>query len=258
MMATAERQMQAWARMQEIAERKARAGCAEAISRRAKEHITISREAGAGGSEIAELVGQKLGWEVLDKALIDRVANRYRLSRPVLEAVDETSASFAYDTLWSWLDPQVVSHEKYLTRLSRVLSAAAQRNHLIVVGRGGQFILPRQQVLAVRLVASEKYRVNRLMKANQLDAARARRLMEDLERGRRAFVQHFFHHDITDPHLYDLVINVDSFGPECTAELIICALRVGRVMRQERRLRAKDSGTAEEPPAALGDTGALH
>ncbi len=52
----------------------------------------------------------------------------------------------------------------------------------------------------------------------------ARRYMHEVDQGRREFVQRFFHHDITDPHLYDMVINTEGFGIEGAAEEIIAAM----------------------------------
>ena len=57
-----------------------------------------------------------------------------------------------------------------------------------------------------------------------LDEAAARRRMEEIDRGRREFVEQFFHHDCNDPHLYDLTINVDHFGTAGAAAQILAAL----------------------------------
>lgn len=110
--AAAERQMQAWARSQEIADRTRRVDPGMARAGRLGQFITVSREAGAGGGEIAELVGQKLGWEVLDKSLLDQMADRFGLSRPMLELVDENTADWAYDVLGAWLDRKIIPHGK--------------------------------------------------------------------------------------------------------------------------------------------------
>ena len=224
--AAAERKMQAFAKTQEIADRTLRMDPAEAASRQVATYVAMSREAGAGGSEVAEILGRKLGWEVLDKGLLDTLADRYQMSRPVLEAVDETSVSWAYDIFGTWLDREIISHEKYLTRLNRIFLTAAKKGHAIFVGRGAQFLLPRDHGFAVRLVASDKYRIARLAKSHELSVSKARQLMSRLDRGRRQFVQHFFHQDIDDPHVYDVVINVERFGLEGSADRIIqlCAL----------------------------------
>lgn len=224
-LAAAERQMQAWSLTQEISERMIRGDRGHLLPKHFGQFITISREAGAEGEQIARLVGTELGWEVLDKSLVDQVAERYRLSREMLNLVDETEANWVYDLLGQWLDPKVVPHEKYFVFLTRVIIAAARRGNVVVVGRGANFLLPREGGLAVRIVASEKCRIEKLMLRHEIDAAQAHRMMQELDRGRADFAQKFFHRDIADPHLYDLVINVDRLGPEGAARQIATAYR---------------------------------
>jgi len=219
--AAAERQMQAWSLTQEIADKLIRLDQAEQVAGRLGDYITISREAGAGGGQIAELVGRTLGWEVLDKSLLDHVASRYHLSRKMLELVDETQAGWVYDIFGTGVDRKIIPHEKYFVCLSRVVQTAARRGNVVLVGRGAQFLLPREQGLAVRIVASQRYRTEQLMQRHGLDAAKARQLMDELDRGRHEFAERFFRRDITDPHLYDLVINVERFGPTTAAEQIV-------------------------------------
>lgn len=215
-----ERQMRAWAMGQEMA------GCVEGRRfdrphQKLGDFITLSREAGAGGGQIAEYLGQRLGWEVLDKALVGQVAQRLRTSPTLVEAVDETGADWARDILLPWLDRNVISHGKYVVFLCRVVVAAARRGNVVIVGRGANFLLPRDQGLAVRVVASEKYRIRNVMATRGLSEAEARQYIAEVERDRREFVQRFFRRDIADPHEYDLVLSVDRLGPQRAAEEII-------------------------------------
>lgn len=224
-LAAAERQMQAWSFAQEVSERMIRADCGQPITRPLGRFITISREAGAEGGRIAGLVGQQLGWEVLDKSLLDRVAERYRISRQMLDKVDETQANWAYDLLGQWLDPKIVSQDRYVVLLGRVILATARRGNVVLVGRGASFLLPRDEGLAVRIVASDKYRVERLMERHEIDAAEARKMMVELDRGREDLVRKYFHREVGDPHFYDLVLNVERLGPEGAARQIVAAYR---------------------------------
>ena len=222
-LAAAERQMQAWARGGEIADRAIQQAAGRRPAGELGEFITISREAGAGGSEVAEALGRKLNWEVLDKNLLDQVANRFDLSREMLKLVDETQANWAHDVLGTWLDPKVIPHEKYVVHLGCVILAAARQGNVVLVGRGAQFILPRERGLAVRIIAPRKYRVQRIMNQRDLSAADARRFIEEVDLGRTEFAARYFHHDIDDPHLYDLVINTQGTDPDRAAELIAMA-----------------------------------
>ena len=222
-LAAAERQMQAWSLSQEIADRTVRVDEGTPSAAQLGDFITISREAGAEGGRVAASVGEKLGWEVLDKSLLDRVANRCRLPRESLAPVDETSHNWAYDVLGPWLDSRVVSQDKYVTHLSRILTAAARRGNVVLVGRGAQFVLPRDRGLAVRIIASEKYRVQRIMEREGVDAPQARRIVKQTDHGRRQYAQFFFHRDITDPHLYDMVLNIERLGLAGVVEQIVNA-----------------------------------
>ena len=181
---------------------------------------------GAGGQEIARKIGRRLDWEVLDKNLLDRVAERFHEPRMMLELVNETPLNWVYDVLGAWMDQRVINHQRYVAQLGRVVHAAAQRGSLVVVGRGAQFLLPRDKLLAVRLIAPLRFRVEQVMACRGVNKAAARRMVQEGDLGRREFVQRFFHHDIGDPHLYDLVINVQSLGTVGAVDQILAA--VGR------------------------------
>ncbi len=222
-LAAAERQMRSWVLTEEIAEQALLSQSTKRLPGQLGDFITISREAGACGSEIAELVGRKLGWGVLDKNLLDQVADQSNLPRPLLEFVDETTVDWADGVLGTWFDPKGVPHHKYVVHLTRIVLAAARRGNVVMVGRGGRFLLPADQGLSVRLIAPERYRAAQIAQRLQLSAAKARRHVAEVDRGRREFVARFFHHDVDDPHLYDLVLNVAHFGPEFAAERIVDA-----------------------------------
>lgn len=223
--AAAERQMQAWSMSAEIAQGKLRRPCEAVAPSGIHPYVAISREEGCGGRQVAELLGRQLGWEVLDKNLLDRIAQRYQLSRSMLELLDETPSNWAYDTFGSWFDRRLVTHDKYVSLLCRVVLAAARRSSVILVGRGAQFMLPRAKGLAIRLVAPVSWCVARVMRELGLSADQAYRHICQVNGRRRDFVRRFFHRDIDDPRLYDLVINMAAVGPETAAGLVIETLR---------------------------------
>ncbi len=122
------------------------------------------------------------------------------------------------------MNRNLVAHEKYVACLTRVVLAAARRGHAVFVGRRAQFILPRHELLAIRIVASSKYRVQQIMDKAGLTKAQATRYINETDAGRRHFAECFFHHDIDDPHLYDLVINVERCGKAMAVKQILATL----------------------------------
>ena len=237
LVAAAERQMKTWAHFHEIEERTtrsthdARSPAPVAIS-----YIAISREAGADGSRVARLVAERLGWDIYDKNLLDRIAERFGESRLMLDLVDETPSNWVFDVLGTWMDRKIVPHEKYVAHLSRVIQAISRLGKAVFVGRAAQFLLPRRKTLAVRIVASDSYRLEQIVRLQNLSIGDARVFMEETDRGRREFIERFFHHDINDPRLYDLVINVERCGLAGAADQIILASCRGAVPAPEPEL----------------------
>jgi cytidylate kinase len=223
-LAAAERQMLTWVRREEIRDRAVLSGAGGAAAPSALQYVTISREAGAGGGAIARLVGERLGWQVFDKGLLDRMAEQFHEPRDMLDLVDETPSNWVYDVLGAWMDHRIITHDRFVAHLSRVVYKVARHGQAIFVGRGAQFLLPRKQVLAVRIMAPEKFRIQQIAQCKGLDEAAARRFVRETDEGRRDFVARFFHHDIAAPDLYDLILNVERFGPVGTAEQILAVV----------------------------------
>jgi hypothetical protein len=229
--AAAERQMQAWSMTASRQDNVVQMREFRQLAGSLHSFLAISREAGAGGETVGHLVGQRLGWEVLGKELLDRIASRFRSNRMMLDLVDETPSNWVYDVLGTWMDSKVIPHETYVVQLSRVVVAAAKKANVVFVGRGAQFLLPRDKGFAVRLVASPQFRIENLMRLKSLTAGEAQRYLNEADKGRREFGRRFFHHDITDPHLYDLVLNTERFGIEGTAEIILAAMAKRSIAR---------------------------
>ncbi|MGA2259537.1 MAG: cytidylate kinase-like family protein [Thermoguttaceae bacterium] len=219
----AERQMQRWLHTQKSLENAAPAPSTGKLADIGP-YLAISRESGVGGSRIARLVGETIGWDVLDRELLEFLAEKYHTSPAVLELVDETTTNWITEIFGNWINPASVSQMQYVFRLSRVILMAARGGKVIYVGRGAQFLLPNDRGLSVRLVAPLKYRVKQIMERRHLGFEEAREYVEKTDTGRQEFARQYFHHDVSDPHLSDFVINVEKLGPERTSHLIAEAL----------------------------------
>ncbi|NLF67681.1 MAG: cytidylate kinase-like family protein [Candidatus Anammoximicrobium sp.] len=187
-------------------------------------YIAISREAGSRGTEVAQIVGKQLGWDVLDKELLDFIAQRYQLPRDMLEIVDETRANWFHDVLGTFFDSRLVSQDSYVTHLKRILYLAALYGNVVFVGRGAQCVLPCNHGVAVRIIAPLKQRVEHMMQRRHLGRAEAAALVAELDASRAEFCRRHFHHEIQDPLEYDLIINTARLSPEAAAELIVDTL----------------------------------
>ena len=204
--------------------------------------ITVAREYGAGGGELARGLGERLGWRLIDHALIEQVAARLGASVEAVEGLDEHVGGilerlgnvFARGGPEQLFEPAVPDPD-VIARVERsVIRTAAQSPPVILVGHGAQCVLrQRPEVLHVRLIAPFEIRAARAAEARGIDlqAARAEARRADVERHR--YVRHHFQCEWDDPHLYDLQVNTGAIGADEVLEMIL-----GMVDR--RRARAAE------------------
>jgi cytidylate kinase len=197
--------------------------------------ITISREAGARGSTIARLVGQKLGWTVYDQELLEYIAHEMHLRAGVLESLDEKAYHWAQDWLAALLEDQWQNQDSYIVHLTKVVLAIGMHGEAIVVGRGASFILPRDRSLNVRVTAKDSDRIAFLSQIERLTPQEAERFMRETDEQRKKFVRDYFHRNNEDMHEYDLILDSGALGEECSAELVINALRGKEALARNRR-----------------------
>ena len=133
---SAERQMRQWAIGLEVQERVEHEHALSQLAREIHPFIAISRDAGTGAEELARRIGAQLGWEVLDKEVLEVMAEKFHLEKAMLQAVDETTTSWMLEVFGKWISQQVVTNSEYVTRLGKVLIMAARHASIVFVGRG--------------------------------------------------------------------------------------------------------------------------
>jgi Cytidylate kinase-like family len=219
--ALAERQMRTWALQLEAQQRLEEKRAAASVEELIHPYIAISRETGVDAAEIAQAVASECNWKALDRELVDYLAEHDHLSRLALDLVDERSVSWFHEIFGKWLDEQVVSQAEYVSRLGRIALLAAQHESTVFVGRGIQFILPRDGGLAVRIIAPLKERIQRVKARRHCNECEARTFVDETDAARAHFVKRYFHHDVADSHFYDLVINLEHVPRIAAVDLIV-------------------------------------
>lgn len=192
-------------------------------------YITISRETGTGGAEIARRVAEHLGWECLHREMLDEIAKRFHLPRAMVGLADESTSNWLVEMFGKWLDPRLVTHTEYIVHLGQIVLLAARHSSKVFVGRGAQFFLPTDRGMSVFIVAPLPMRIKRIREVRQLSEAEARKFITESDKSRHDLIKNYFNHQMGDPHLYDLVINRAHISVERAAEMIVgeCRQRFG-------------------------------
>lgn len=219
--------------------------------------ITISRQYGSGGGEIAARLAQKLGWQLIDHEIVAQVAHELGITAEEVESRDERVEGFISRVLSTFqhtapaaLVPAVVppvspdfEEQAYREALHRVVETAANTGHAVIVGRAGQVLLAaRRDVLHVRIVAPPKQRITYVARREGLDEATAQLRLQLKDRDRARYLQMQHHHNVDDPLLYDLVLNTSVLDLDSAVDLICLAL--------ERKAQRLSVPTGELGPAA--------
>src|SRR5204863_2190937 len=119
--------------------------------------ITISRQIGAGETTVAPAVAERLGWECMDHKILDRQVEETGIELPFVVHHDERAPGL----LEAWRHPK--ESEIYFQALQRIMAEIAEKGNVVVVGRGGNFLIDRTDALHVRLVADMSCRIPRVM-----------------------------------------------------------------------------------------------
>jgi len=187
--------------------------------------ITISRQAGAGGSEIARMLAQKTKMDLMAGQIIQHVAESSKMSTKVVETLDEK----AMTTMESWVNSMFVSRHlwpsDYLKHLTRVIGTIGKHGNAIIVGRGAGYILPPETTFRIKVIAPLEYRIESMMRIRNLSRPDAQKYIEQRDADRIAFVRKYFQADAMDPLNYDLVINTEKVGIEGAVDTILIACR---------------------------------
>lgn len=203
--------------------------------------ITISRQYGAGGSEVARLVAAGLGWSVVDNELVDLVARRAGLAAEVVAAQDERVPSFVERLAQALanssqeypvpeLGVAVRVEEPSLVRVTEmVVKEVAAEGRTVLVGRAAPAVLGlAYDAIHVKVVAPRPFRIRLAAEAEHVTLEQAERLMEQTDKQRARYHREHYRRDWDDPSHFHMLLNTGLLGLEGAAEVIVArAKRLG-------------------------------
>ena len=182
--------------------------------------VTISREPGSGGRIIAESLAEKFNLDLFNQGMIHRMAESTKVSKQVLETLDEKGLNVLDNWIASLVDSKHLWPDQYLKHLMKVILTIGKHGRAVIVGRGANFILSPESRFRVRVIAPIDTRIGNISRDYDVSAKKAKRRMIRTESDRRAFIRKYFNSDIGESVNYDLVINTDTVRVENAVEAI--------------------------------------
>jgi cytidylate kinase len=171
--------------------------------------ITISREPGSGGRLVARAIAEELGMDVFHQEVLHEMAKSAQVSAQLLETLDEKGLNTLEHWVSSMVNERHLWPDEYSQHLMKVVATIAKHGNAVLVGRGANFILPRDKRFSVRVIAPKAMRIANVAKAFDLSQEDATRRVIRTSSDRKAFVRKYFNADIADPLNYDIVLNTE-------------------------------------------------
>jgi cytidylate kinase len=186
--------------------------------------ITISTQLGAGGPELAARLGERLGWRVIDKEILQEIAKTTHTRERILSHFDDHAVGAFEDYVAHLFAPGHLVRSAYVLQMMRVVWAIAREGDAIMIGRGANWLLDPRYGLRVRAIAPVEMRVEWFKRKQGLSAAAAARRVEEDNADRAKFTRQIFKQDIDDPLGYDLVVNLGTLKIESVVAVVTTAL----------------------------------
>jgi len=207
--------------------------------------ITISREPGALGEELAARVAGRLGFVLVDRARIAQLWSEIDLDDASLVSVDEYIPVDEHK-----LDPETEASIKLLPDLILQL---AEEQDLVVIGRGAEGLFRnRPGAFYVKVIGSRSFRAAELQKREGISSREARRCLRELESQRIRYLRFLYRANWRDPGLYDLTLRMDRLSIDQATNLVVAAVEETAIRQVSRRQIVENNQTEDVEPREHG------
>jgi cytidylate kinase len=198
--------------------------------------ITVSREHGSRGREIAAGLAERFQYTLLHRNAIERISESTGYTRRLLESLDEHARSWIQESVDSVVWGNFLDEGDYAKGLFKTVRSIASLGGVVVVGRGANFIIGPEGGVHVRVVAPLEERLLNLARRKSLSGAEAEREIRTVDAQRAKFVRKLYGRAVNDPLAYDITVNESGWPLDELVDVLAQAAR-----RKIERLRG---GTA--------------
>lgn len=188
--------------------------------------ICFSRQIGVGALEIADLLSEIIQYRVIDREILEHMAKDTDLTQKIIAFYDERYPGKMSELFSMLIHEKTFIKSDYARQLAKTVTALANTEPTIFVGRGTHLILPRNSVLAVRFICSNEYRVERLAKMMDMNPSKAEKQLKIIDNEQHQFFKTVYQKKEAPAEEFDLVINRDYITEaDQAAQIVACAYK---------------------------------
>lgn len=178
--------------------------------------LTVSRQMGSLGSQVAEEAARRLMCRLVWREVINQAALRAGVPEVALATIDEVGIL--------GIHPRRADLLAYHRAIRQLMIELAREGNVVIVGRAGQVILQDEPgVMHVRIIAPRTLRISRVAAEKNIPIEQAAGLVERSDQVRRDYLRRYYHAEVDDPCLYDLILNTEHLDTP-SASAVVCAM----------------------------------
>lgn len=180
--------------------------------------ITVSRQFGSNGELIAQILAEATGCLLLNKAALEEYLSEHHIPEIRIEWINEISPH----DIEGLADERIV----YLEFLKETISKLSEKGHVLLLGRGGQFLFKdHQDAYHIKIIASLDTRTSNIQNRFKVDKPTALRLINQKDAERIQYGLFYHRSDSNDPHAYDMILNTSRVTIKDAAVVILYFLK---------------------------------
>ena len=187
--------------------------------------ITIARQFGAGGKTLGTMVAEQLGYTLVDEQIVEMVALEADVSPELVDSIAQEAGregivqrflrklgpfSRGYVETAMEERPGYVNGDLYISLLHKVIPVLAEQNDVVIIGRGGQYILSEwSDTFHFLMIANIENRIKFMMDHYNIDRKQAQAVIDKQNKRRINLYRYFGRTDYEQPELYHMVLNMN-------------------------------------------------
>lgn len=182
--------------------------------------VTVSRDFGAMGGDVAQLLADTLEVRCCDRYILQQVAQRAHVDEELVKALDEHVSKIDGHWWQHLLHKDTFSYEDYYHYLVKTVLSISRKGG-VILGRGAHLILGEGRAFRVRIIGSLDKCAERIAKREEINIEDAFERAREVNNERAEYILKLYDTDINAPSNYDLVLNSDRYDQVQLVELIL-------------------------------------
>lgn len=173
--------------------------------------------------EVADLLSEIIDYRVIDREILEYMAKDTNLLQKAIEFYDERYPGKMSELFSILISKKTFIQSDYASQLVKTVTTLANTEPIILVGRRTHLILPRNNILSVRIICSKENRINRLGEIMNISTSDAEKQLNIIEIERHDFFKTVYGKKETSPDEFDLIINRNHITLSQAAQIVACA-----------------------------------